>query len=71
MIFGTSNTINKFQDLDIKVNNVNIERVEKFKYLGGILDPQLRFNEHISYIRSKVIPCLKMLEKLRYILGKM
>ncbi len=70
MIFGTNNTINKFQNIHIQVNDFEIERVQKFKYLSVILDPKLRFNEHMSYIRSKVLPRLKMLEKLWYTLGR-
>lgn len=31
-----------------------IERVEKFKYLGVHLDEQLQWNEHISYLSSKL-----------------
>ena len=63
MIFGTNNTINKIQEKQTKVNDIEIERIHKFKYLCAILDPKLRFNEHVSYIRSKVIPRLNMLEK--------
>ena len=35
-----------------------------------ILDPCLTFKEHVSYIRSKVVPRLKMLDRLRHILNK-
>ena len=34
-----------------------------------ILDSQLNFKEHISYIRAKIVPQLKMLDKLKHILN--
>ena len=52
------------------LNGDKIESVQKFKYLGVILDPTLSFTEHVEYIRNKVIPRLKMLEKTRCMVDK-
>ena len=35
-----------------------------------ILDPLLSFKDHVSYVPSKVVPRLKMLDKLRHVLTK-
>ncbi len=54
MTFGMRTTINKLGCLDLRIEDSQIEHVQKFKYLGMILDPVLSFKDHVSYIRSKV-----------------
>ena len=58
MIFGTSHFLNKFSDTRLNYNNAVIERVDKFKYLGVILDPLLSWCEHIDYISSTISKCI-------------
>ncbi len=70
MTFGTHATVTKIGRLDLRVEDSQIEHVDKFKYLGMILDPLLSFKDHVSYVRSKVVPRLKMLDKLRHVLTK-
>ena len=70
MIFGTHATLNKMKEVSISCNNANIDRVEKFKYFGFILDEKLKFDEHVKYTRRKIIPRLKMLGNLTNILSK-
>ena len=44
-------TINKrIQYPEVKLNNIAIERVSKFKFLGIWLDEYLNWNHHISHI---------------------
>ena len=44
-------TINKrIQYPEMKLNNIAIERVSKFKFLGIWLDEYLNWNHHISHI---------------------
>lgn len=42
------------QNLDIKINNENIEKVNKCKYLGIIFDYNLKWHEHISYVIQRL-----------------
>ena len=38
----------------ITVNNVNIEQVDKTKFLGVIIDPHLNFRDHILYLKGNI-----------------
>jgi hypothetical protein len=38
----------------ICIENVEIEFVDEFKYLGVILDPHLTFDNHVNYIAKKI-----------------
>ena len=62
--------LNKLGRIELKVDGQLIEHVEKFKYLRIVLDPLLNFKEHISYMGSKIVPRLKMLDKLKHILSR-
>lgn len=39
--------------IDIKINNVSLERVTYTKYLGIIFDTNMRWSEHIEYLINK------------------
>ena len=41
-------------DLNIKIDDVELEKVDKTKYLGVLIDNRLRFNEHGDYIIKKM-----------------
>ena len=53
MLFGTKQSLCKFKDICLiygGVITVMIERVEKFKYLGVLFDPQLSWDEHVNHL---------------------
>ena len=54
MLVGTHLRLATVQDFKIKANEVNIERVDQFKYLGVLMDQNLSWNDHISYIGRKI-----------------
>ena len=64
MIFGTSAGCKKMHNVDIQVYDQTIQECDKVKYLGLILDPQLTFNEHVNYIRSKTVGIIKLLSRI-------
>ncbi len=70
MVFGTKHTISQLNDLEISCEGVNIEVVSKTKYLGVILDSELKFTEHVNYLKQKLIGRTKMLGKLHPLIGQ-
>lgn len=51
-------------DAAIKINNVEIKLKKSMKYLGLILDGQLKFEEHFKYVNGKVAKVNRALCKL-------
>ena len=49
---------------DFEYNNISIEVVDRFKYLGIMLD------KHVSHLYSKIYPKLKLLGKIRCNIGQ-
>ena len=70
VIFGTVNMINKYANINLNYQAQQIELLDRFKYLGVILDSQLTFRDHVQYIYGKVIPRLRLLGKARQVTGK-
>ena len=54
MFFGTNRARNKFKNISLTYDNMLIERVEKFKYLGVFFDTTLSLNEHVKYLACNV-----------------
>lgn len=46
-----------------------IERVDHYKYLGVIIDSQLRWEKHITVVKSKLRKCIYIFKQLRDILN--
>jgi uncharacterized protein YunC (DUF1805 family) len=44
-----------------KINGIEIERVDCYKYLGLIIDEKLKWTEHIKYIKKKINPMIGVL----------
>ena len=70
MVFGSMYTVNRVSDIDLNVGNTNIELVKKNKYLGVILDSTLTFTEHVKYLKGKIVGRIRMLGKLRPLVGQ-
>ena len=51
-----------------KLNENFIERVTEYKYLGLIIDSDLKWTPHINYIKSKILPIIGILKRLKHIL---
>lgn len=55
MVIGKKYKLNDIIDNNIiKINNETIEKVSEIKYLGVILDEQLRFKSNVDYIVKKI-----------------
>ena len=60
-----SNTLTPLDVADIFMNNVKIEYVSSTKFLGLIIDDQLKFNIHINEITKKISKNIGVLYRLR------
>lgn len=64
LIIDNKNSLNKYES-NIKINNVNLDIVDHVKYLGVIIDENLSFKNHLSYISGKIGSKINVLSRLR------
>lgn len=57
--------VNMNSDLVITINNTEIEKVTSIKYLGFIIDRDLKFKEHIEFICKKIGKKIGFFRRLR------
>ena len=57
--------INANCDINLEINRKTIENVTKIKYLGVIIDNELKFNEHIEYTCKKIGKKIGFLKSIR------
>ena len=70
MLLGTTNQLRNIGDIDIRYNNVTIDRVHSFKYLGMVLDSRLTFSAHVAHLKSKTYAKIKLLGRVRHIIDQ-
>ena len=68
MIFGNQKTLLN-ENIEIKIDNIILERVLENKFLGVIIDHKFSWKQHINYIRSKLAKSIGVLGKIRHILN--
>ena len=66
-VYGMRKIVKRSKNVDIilSLNNVPLERVCSYKYLGFILDGHLNFNKHINSMVSTVSHKLYLLSRIR------
>ena len=57
-------------NLAIQIDNRVIERVVKTKFLGVILDEQLSFKQHVTYVKNKLSKSIGIIKKAKQVLNK-
>lgn len=65
-----SNRKNINTSIEIKINNINIEKVETFKFLGITLNQHLLWTDHINSLCTKLAKTIGMLYKSKDFLDK-
>ena len=66
VLFGTRQRLIKSEfHSPLYMEGKEVNQVKMFKYLGVVLDECLSFNNHISFVRSKVASRLGLLSRLR------
>ncbi len=58
----------KVQSLTLKIDNVNIEWIAEFNFLGLSLDEHLTWKCHINKISNKISQCMGILNILKHFL---
>ena len=51
----------------LKLNNVNIERVSQFNFLGVILASSLKWDKHVAHVFLKILKVIGVLYRLKHI----
>ena len=57
--------INSNCDINLEINGKSIEQVKSIKYLGVVIDNELKLNEHIEYTCKKIVKKVGFLRSLR------
>ena len=68
MIFTSRNR--HIEDIGVKIDNTNIERVYTTKFLGVQIDSKLTWKNHVDYISKKISKCAAIISKARKVLHK-
>ncbi len=67
MLFG-NRMLNK--EINIKIRNVNIERVRVTKFLGVFIDDLLNWKAHIKYVQSKLSKSTATMHRCNHLLNR-
>ncbi len=70
MMFGTNREVNNMSISSVKFGEESLEIVNKYKYLGVVLDGKLKFDQHVKYIHGKIYPKMKTLGRVHNQIGK-
>lgn len=65
MVCGTKHCIDRFNNMEVKIRNTVIERVESIKYLGVYIDEQLTWDINVTNICKKVSQRIGLISRLR------
>ena len=65
MLFGSRVKLKNTRCPKLTINNVNIDFVHQYKYLGVVLDPHLTFNKHLNNIIKITAHKINLLAKVR------
>ncbi len=66
MIFHTANK--NVESLELMIDNIKIDRVHEFNFLGLTMNENLNWKSHINKIWNIVSKCIGIVNKLKYFL---
>jgi hypothetical protein len=67
MLFGNINKSQPNLTLNLNINGVLLNKVSYCKYLGVVLDEELKWDKHVEYIYNKITKFTSLFYKLRCI----
>ena len=65
MIISSKRNCKKFANLNIKIENTSLEKVNKCKYLGVVIDSDLSWKPQVENVKSKVLRNFHVLRRAR------
>ena len=68
MIIGSSQRLHKIDSISFKVDNMDLDEVSSFKYLGIVINNRLTWQDHVDQMFSKINEKLGLLKRIRYCL---
>ena len=68
MIIGSSQRLNKIDSISFKLDNMDLDEVSSFKYLGIVINNRLTWQDHVDQMFSKINKKLGLLKRIRYCL---
>ena len=70
MLIGSRYTVKNARELQIILDGNPMKQSEYYKHLGVYIDNCLTWNKHITYIKSRVYPKLKLLNRISHFLSR-
>jgi len=64
MVIASQNALKTTRAIDIFYGNSILKQQKHFKYLDVVVDESLSWNNHMSYVASRVYPKLKLLNRI-------
>jgi len=65
-LFGTNQNIANAANFQINMTGCSIPNVEKYEYLGVVMDKNLNLTEHLEKLVKKVPSRVKLLSRIRH-----
>ena len=69
MIIASHKALKTNRDVNIFYGDSILKQQRHFKYLGVVVDESLLWNNHVSYVASRVYPKLKLLGRISFFLS--
>ncbi len=66
MVIGGKQRLSRLNSIELTINEELIDQVDKFKYLGIIINESLDWSDHIDYVQSKVAKRLGLLKRVKH-----
>ena len=70
MLIGSNHAVKNARELEVVLDDKVLKQTEHFKYLGVNIDNRLSWNNHVSYVSTKIYPKLKMLNRISSYLSR-
>lgn len=70
MLIGGSKKIKSFGQVSLNINDMVVDRVKSFKYLGIVIHENLCWADHVDYVCKKVRKRLGILRRIKHLLPK-
>ncbi len=67
MLIGSHRSLAKMPEMSIHINNKPLHKVPIYKYLGMLIDSNLKWNDHINNMIPKISAKIGILRSLRNI----